>query len=319
MDIKLSIIVPVYNVEEYVEECIKSLLKIPIENKEIIVINDGSTDRSIEIINNLKNKSIIIINEVNKGLSAARNTGLKYANGEYILFIDSDDYIISPQVVDKMVNVAIKNRCDIVSGNGYVFFNESKKFPIHKNIESVVNKRMNGKEYLKYFIKQNSFKPMVWLNIYKKSFIEDNKFIFKDGKYHEDIEWTIKVLLKAKNVVSLDNIFYIYRQREGSITRGRDFTKHSIDLIEICFECMDLVKYESDVELKTLVQDEMMDTMFWAIMRARKKNKNFFKEEILKNIPYDRCKNRKNKVKYGIFKVSKNLAYFINSIVLFVK
>lgn len=116
---KLSIIVPVYNVEKYIKECIDSLLKVPLDDMEIIVVNDGTKDKSIELLSCYTDERIKIIHRVNGGLSSARNTGLDEAKGEYILFIDSDDFIINQDSIINMINIAEKNKCDVIIGNGY--------------------------------------------------------------------------------------------------------------------------------------------------------------------------------------------------------
>lgn len=314
MSVKLSIVVPVYNVQEFVKECISSLLEIPIDEKEIIVINDGSTDKSVEIVKSLNSNKIKIINQKNGGLSSARNTGLIEAKGDYILFIDSDDYIINPENIKEMLYTAVKNDLDIVSGNGYTYYTEENKFKIHSNLNNLNKVVLDGNNYLKECLKNNDFSAVVWLNIYKADFIKQNNFVFKEGIYHEDIEWTIKVLLKANKVMYTDELFYIYRQREGSIMRSKDYTKHAIDMINTCVNNMNIVEEVEDNNLIKLVQDEMLNTIFWAVMRAKKTNKKFFKESILKDIPYNKCNSKKVKFKYLIFKLNKNLAYYMNEL-----
>ena len=115
----LSVVVPVYNVEEYIYECIESILNQDIDGVEIIVINDGSTDNSLKIVKSFNDERIRIIDKENGGLSSARNVGLKEAVGEYVIFIDSDDYLKDKSVLAEMYNLAKKNNSDIVAGNFY--------------------------------------------------------------------------------------------------------------------------------------------------------------------------------------------------------
>lgn len=314
MSIKLSIIVPVYNVEEYVEQCILSLVDIPIQEKEIIVVNDGSTDKSIEKIQYLNLDGVKIVNQKNGGLSSARNTGLKNANGEYVIFIDSDDYIINSIKIKEMIDIGNWNNADVIIGNGYVFFDELKKIKIYNKLQDISNKVITGKDFLKETLNKKNFNAMVWLNIYRRSFLSNNNFLFKEGVYHEDIEWTIKVMLVAKNVVYLDALFYMYRQREGSIMRARDYTKHSKDMIDICINNIKLIDKENDNSLKNLINDEMLDTIFWAIMRAQKTNKNFIKEQCINKIPQNKANRNITKLKYSILKVNKSLAFWLNEL-----
>lgn len=125
--IKLSIVVPVYNVEKYIERCLKSLCELNIEN-EIIVVNDGSIDSSVQIVEKFKekyiNENIIIVNQENKGLSGARNTGIRKANGEYISFIDSDDFV-DTEKYKEIINKTIENNLDVGLGNGIYYYEKN--------------------------------------------------------------------------------------------------------------------------------------------------------------------------------------------------
>lgn len=314
MDINLSIIVPVYNVEDYIIECVKSLLEVPIEKKEIIIINDGSTDSSINKLLELNSSCIKIINQKNSGLSAARNTGLNNAKGEYILFIDSDDFIINSQSIAEMLYTAQKNNLDVITGNGYVYYSQYNKYPIFKDMDNLDNLLMDGKMFLKESIQRKSFKAMVWLNIYKNSFIKDNNFEFLQGYYHEDIDWTVKIMLKAEKVIYINKLFYMYRQRDGSIMQSKDYTKNAKDMIEICLNNIRLIDMEKDEDLKTLICDEMLDTIFWVIMKAQKSNCNFMYSISINEIPYKKSGNAKTKLKFCLFKRNKYIAYWLNNV-----
>jgi len=314
MNIDLSIIVPVYNVEDYIEECITSLLEIPIRNKEIIVVNDGSTDSSIDRVLKIDSEYIKVINQENAGLSAARNTGIKNANGDYILFIDSDDFIVSSKKIEIMLNTAKENNLDIILGNGYVYYSDTNKTPIFKDMKQLKNKVMDGKSYLKESIKISEFQAMVWLSIYKNSFIKENNFEFLEGYYHEDIDWTIKLMLKSKRVMYSNELFYIYRQRDGSIMKSKDYSKNARDMIEICLNNINRVEAINDDELRRCIYDEMLNTIFWVIMKAQGSNKNFIEEISVKSIPYKKANSKKTKLKFWLLAKNVRLAYSLNNI-----
>jgi glycosyltransferase involved in cell wall biosynthesis len=214
MDNKISIIVPVYNVEQYVKECIESLLKINLP-KEIIVVNDGSKDGSMEIVQKMQvsNKDVIFIyNKENGGLSSARNHGLDQATGDIISFIDSDDWV-DPIAFEKMYHEMIF--CDLDMIQGFLLWVED----LSKTIVSKVSKKdmyvqeiVSGKEFIKY-----KHRSETCVYFYKKKYLDIHKFRFVEGIIHEDEIFTIEALYKTEKIKAIDVDFYYYRQREGSI------------------------------------------------------------------------------------------------------
>lgn len=172
--IELSIIVPIYNVEKYLEECLESIYKIKNIKKEVILINDGSKDKSLDIAKKFKKKykeETILIDNENKGLSETRNIGINLAKGNYLWFIDSDDKII-PNL--EQVFLKLKgNKYDVLYMNGYFFPNMLKIY------ENTISKDYNlGRDYLVDLIKsKKSINTGVWKNLYKTEFIKKIKFI----------------------------------------------------------------------------------------------------------------------------------------------
>ena len=160
---KLSIIVPVYNVEKYIEKCLNSLCNLETEN-EIIIVNDGSTDSSLKIVEEFKknhdNENIIIISQENKGLSEARNTGLRKAKGEYVSFIDSDDFV-DKKLYEMMIKEVIKDKVDYGIGKySYCYENTDKKQYNDNEIKEIIGKFQSnplkkGKEWLKILKKED--------------------------------------------------------------------------------------------------------------------------------------------------------------------
>lgn len=220
---KLSIIVPVYNVADYLAKCLDSLLvqDLPQNEYEIIVVNDGSTDNSGEIAQQYADKyaNITLINQSNQGLSGARNTGIKHANGEYIQFVDSDDYLeenvlggLMKQVEDDDLNV-LRFNYENVNENGEII--NPNKDP--KHFVDFSNEVVDGLTFL-----NNKLGPACYAVqfIIKKELLIDNNIIFKSGIYFEDVEWTPRMLLKAGRVASTGAVVYYYLVREGSITKA---------------------------------------------------------------------------------------------------
>lgn len=207
---KLSIIVPVYNVEAYIKKCIESLLTQDIDDYEILIINDGSTDSSIDILNSYysKNTNIRIINQENQGQSIARNNGISIAKGKYIMFVDSDDYI-KENCLGRLLNYAEKNCLDILAYNyaiekrGEVSFIERNK--VYDNFLSPEDFLCNGLTMLP-----------VWFCLFKKELFVENKLYFKEKVYHEDLLLMFQLVFSAKKMMMTDQLVYYYVKRENS-------------------------------------------------------------------------------------------------------
>lgn len=218
----LSFIVPVYNVEAYLKICVDSLLRqdLPSDDYEIILVDDGSTDNSGTICDAYAKSigRIRVIHQDNRGLSAARNAGVRIANGKYLQFVDSDDFLI-PNTIGGLVHLMETKDLDILRFNyqnvdymGRVF--ESNKMPkkfvdysseIHDG-EVFLNERLGTACYAVQFI-------------IRSSLLTQPGNDFKEGIFFEDVEWTPRIILQAKRVTSSDRIVYNYRYREDSITR----------------------------------------------------------------------------------------------------
>ncbi len=216
---KISVIVPLYNTECYIEECLKSVLIQDIDF-ELIVIDDGSTDTSYDIVKKISRKDsrVILINQENQGVSKTRNKGLEVATGDYIAFLDCDDWILQGSL-KILYQEAHNNKADLVMGNTLFFYSTTKIvqryiLPVH-----FFDYTFEGELLFCELMGTSSYVPMVYNYIYKRSFLEKNNFRFKEVK-HEDEIWTLQVMCKARICRVIDLPFYYYRQREGSIMRG---------------------------------------------------------------------------------------------------
>lgn len=215
--IKISVIVPVYNVEKYIDKCLKSLVNQTLKDIEIIVVNDGSPDNSQKIIDTYtkKYKNVKSYIKKNGGISDARNYGLKYAKGEYISFVDSDDYI-DLTMMEKLYNKAIEGSYDIVECNLHIVDDSGKltKDVCHTLAEDVYT----DDQLKKYMINMYT---SVWNKIYKKTLF-DNEIRFKKGVWFEDVEFLYKLIPYVKTIGFVNEKLYYYVQREGSITKTFD-------------------------------------------------------------------------------------------------
>lgn len=225
---KLSIIVPVYNVENYIRKCIKSIINQTLKDIEIIVVNDGSTDSSIEKIVDLieKNNNIKILNKKNGGLSSARNEGLKIAKGEYVAFVDSDDWI-AKDMYEKLYNLACENNADIVQCDYINAYSEDDYIKVDN--KEYINK-YTGEQVLHHLYDERFIKTVVvWNKIYRRNLFDN--ISFPEGKLHEDEFTTYKLIHKSKNIINTSLAMYFYRQREGSIMTSK-FNVQKLDAIE---------------------------------------------------------------------------------------
>lgn len=208
---KVSIIVPVYNVEEYLDKCLNSLVNQTLKDIEIIVVNDGTRDNSQDIIDKYKEKYPKLIKAYKKengGLSSARNYGLDKASGEYISFIDSDDYI-DINMMKEMYNKAHDNNFDVVVCDmEYIYKNYTKV------VSSLIDIDLKDKEEIKKHM--INIYPAACNKIYKKNIIKDLKF--KEGVWYEDVEFTYRLLPLINSIGTIKKPFYKYLQRENAIT-----------------------------------------------------------------------------------------------------
>lgn len=244
----VTIIVPIYNVEKYLKECIESIINQTYKNLEIILVNDGSTDDSLKICMNYKKKDnrIVIINKTNGGLSDARNKGIDAANGKYICFVDSDDYI-SSAYVELLYNEARKNNTDIVLC-GIKYVNDEKK--ILSEYAYKKNFVKSGKELLIDYYQENGVEVIVaWNKLYKRELF--NTYRYNVGKIHEDEFLTYKILYNLDKVSIISDKLYYYRKNDTSIV-NKKFNLKRLDLLEALENRMRFFKEKSENKLYIL-------------------------------------------------------------------
>ena len=212
---KLSIIVPVYNVEKYLDKCLERILNSTYKDFELIVINDGTKDNSEQIItkyldNEEYKDKITYISKENSGLSDTRNLGMSKAKGEYIAFVDSDDYI-ETNMYETMMNKALEKDYDIVVSDVKLVYEDSDK---EKIISSAYEKDLFNKDEIKQTML--TYYPVVWNKIYKKSLLEGIEF--SKGVWYEDMEFNLKVYPRINSIGVVKEPLYNYLQRGNSIT-----------------------------------------------------------------------------------------------------
>ena len=238
MKAKVSVIVPVYNTELYLEECLESIINQTFKELEIILVNDGSTDRSLEIIERyaLKYNRIIVLNQPNCGVSAARNAGIDKSSGKYLLFVDSDDTIVADAIEvlygeagekGEAGEMGEKGGVDIVIGNTLFLYPDGRKsansvFSRGKTIDNGLVR--TGEEAYQELMKHDKYPPLTWLYFIRRDVVITNQLYFQTGIINEDEIWCLKAILSAKRVLLLDFNYYLYRQREGSIMHSDNYS-----------------------------------------------------------------------------------------------
>lgn len=229
-EILLSIIIPVYNVELYLKDCLDSIfVHQKISHKiEVIAVNDGSTDRSGEILNKFKEEhDFILFDQENKGLSCARNSGIKIAKGKYLLFIDSDDYFL-PDALDQLLSYLAGTDADLIEFN-YKVLNPADLRPKLKYKNPPISSG-SGQEIFCSWERSGFYRPVVWTKAVSRKMIVLNQLYFCPGIYHEDEEWSPRIFAYAGRVCYLPLLLYVYRIREGS-TMSKKTEKHYMDML----------------------------------------------------------------------------------------
>lgn len=253
--IKLSFIVPIYNMENYLEECVESILLQNVEQSEIILVDDGSMDASVSLCDKYEKQygNIKVIHKVNGGISSARNRGLSVAQGEYICFVDSDDFFKS-EFANDFLEICEKENLDIIRGWYGIYEEDTKTYQQHLFPEiSYINKTLSGYEFLKKSVLEHANEVVPWLGFFKRDYLVKNKLVFPEGiAYEEDQLFFLEALIcnKECRVYQSDIEFYSYRKRQGSATKTPKFKQIEDILYVVEKETRLLDKYQLPKDIK---------------------------------------------------------------------
>ena len=295
MEKKISVIIPVYNVEKYLRECLDSVADQSLKDIEIICVNDGSTDSSRDILLEFKEKDsrFIVLDKQNGGLSSARNAGFAAAKGTYILFLDSDDILKGVSALEKLYERAEKDRLDDLFYDADVFFeNESIKLD-NKNYINYYKRRgeypgvIEGKELFVAFQENRDYKPHACLQLLRRAFLSENHILFTEGYVHEDHMFTAKCITFAKRAGYLAEAFYGRRIRENSIMTVKRKVESICSLFYAVKEMLDFantnVVEENDSFRKCFY--ERIFTMLEQQFKMYQTQDEEERKEVLKRIP----------------------------------
>lgn len=297
---KYSIIIPVYNVEEYLDRCLKSILNQTYSNYEVIIVNDGSPDNSDNIIKSYEkeDKRFKGYKKVNGGLSDARNYGLKYATGDYLIFIDADDYIEN-NYLEKVNDVLEKNKDIDVLKFKIKLVDEGENLI---RMENGLNKE--GVTSFEELVKLEFLEP-AWSYVYKLSFWKENNFTYLKGMIHEDFGLTPEILMKANKIYYLNSYLYNYVQRNGSIMSSNNKEKLHKKAYDMLYQYDRLIKinYNKDTKVyKSFLANALISKTNTLDKDEQKKYKEELrKRKVIDNLIDDTLKRKIKKIIYKIF------------------
>lgn len=284
----ISVIVPIYKVENYLKKCIDSIVNQTYKNIEILLIDDGSPDNCGIICDEYakKDERIKVIHKENGGLSDARNYGIEASTGDYIIFIDSDDYV-SESMCENLLICALENNADIVSCNFKEIYVDNNKEKINKqSIKESLEVYTNLEVIYKYFFDYTVDINVVWNKLYKRElFFKRESIRFPKGKLHEDDYTICKLYYYANKIVIINDVLYYYIRRCDSIT-GNFSDINILDKIDAIIEHYNFAK-NKETKLKYIIQAKGIDYYkdYLCIKSSKKINKkiNDYRKCILKN------------------------------------
>ena len=301
---RFSIIVPIYNVELYLEQCLESLRTQDYSDYEVICVNDGSTDSSREILTAWETRmpQMRVIDRSNGGLSAARNTGLQAATGDYVVFVDSDDWVEA-----SMLSTLAK----VTDGNDMVCF--ACRRTDNNAHDTLQPEQSGGWEYYNRHALEHREVAFVcvWQRCYRRGFLIENNLCFREGILHEDNEFTPRACLKAKKVTVIPDVLYNYRVRPGSIMTTRGM-KSKESLILIGNDLSEMFGQETGIN-KTIVYRALTQCYQMAFIDNSKEE-----DRHLRRLIDWRCYRRvsrtklRHRIQFMTLKISASLFRFIN-------
>lgn len=294
----ISVVIPVYNVEEYLRECIDSVLKQTYETFEIILVDDGSTDASGAICDEYAKKDarIQVIHQKNQGLSGARNTGCTSANGKYVYFLDSDDWIL-PETLEELLVKAEQESAEAVFFDAYSFADRPEKFQVEQRyLRKHAYETEEGYEVLKKLQDNGEYHSAVPLLFLKRDFLQNHKIQFESGILYEDMLYTYEVYCRAKRVAHVSKAFYQRRYRSNSIMTSRKNAKHYLSAKKVYEKVKEVSgqigKLTDDTARKYVVRCaynalNMYKKLSTAEQKEHKESYDKLKKEIQKERAYD--------------------------------
>ena len=307
---KISVIIPVYNTEKYIEKCLESLAKQTMQDFEVIIVNDGSTDNSKKVIKDyMKNSNLDIkyLEKENGGLASARNYGIEHASGKYISFFDSDDYL--DKDLYKNLEKYMDEDIDLIK---FKMKTVDEKENVIEKLDGPVFDVCTGEEGYKKLCTTDKYMDPACIYLYKRKFFVENNFKYK-LRYHEDFGLTSLIIIQAKTFVSTNVFGYNYLQTEESLSRGKDYKNidRAKDMLAHYDNMMTLIDayYNISDETKDLVKRYYTNSVVLKADTLKGEDKKRYIKEIKDRFMYRNIKpeNLKQKVKRMLLKYNVSL------------
>lgn len=260
-DVLVSFIIPVYNTAEYLRQCLNSILVQTYTNIEIIIVDDGSTDRSPYICDEYakKDSRIVAYHKKNGGLSDARNFGLNHAKGDYIVFLDSDDFWAKDSCLSELIKILNDSPCcEFVGFNMSYYFQESGIYKKWIAYDDTVSGDQTRDDKICWMVHSGTMPMSACSKIIKKSFLEREHIRFKEGIFSEDIPWFLEVLNKCENFKLVNEYIYVYRQGVKNSITSTFNTKKFQDLFDIVKNGL---KYIEEASFGVVTKDALFSFM----------------------------------------------------------
>lgn len=308
--IKVSVVIPVYNVIDYLDACIRSVAEQSLREIEIILIDDGSDDGSFEKCEELArgDQRISVFRQEHLRASAARNNGIRRARGEYVMFVDSDDTIL-PGALETLWNAAHTDALDVVRASLLVVDeNGARKDARRSRISTEI---MSGDAFFCHVVAQNAYSCSVVLGLYRRSMIEENKLYFLEGHAFEDELWTPCMLLAAARVRYMDLYFYNHVMRQGSVMHTRDTDRMGRDLVTIA-RAMAQVEGVPD-GVKRVWYDNVLGKYFSGFCIGRM-YRPAFRDIVSKGFPIPYARGLKNRVRTLVYLLNYRAFVWMNTL-----
>lgn len=275
---KFSIIIPVYNVEKYLKKCLDGVFNQTYKDYEVIVVNDGTKDNSMDIV---KDYNVKVINQKNQGLSAARNAGVKKAIGDYLIFLDSDDYWEKDLL--KELSKSLKNNSDLVRFQINEVYEDGRVIPYQE--ESFTN--LSGPDAFKRIVKYHFVENACIYAIKRKYYVE-NKFEFRKDTLHEDFGLIPLVIMKAKRVNSINYLGYNYLQRQGSIMSNKNYEKTKKKVADMYLHYNYLIEEINKLDVDTTIfKSFVANSLILKITELNYKDYKFYLNKLKKEKVFD--------------------------------
>lgn len=280
--IKVSVVIPVYNAEKYIGECLESIVSQSLQQIEIICVNDGSTDGSMDILEAFSGKyeKIKIFNQKNTGTSFSRNRGLRVAKGKYIYFMDCDDMLL-PGALERLYDLAECKKLDMLLFNAMVKY-ENKKLKEQYHFDEYFEKvkdydGVKNGQYLFCEMWENAeYDDCVWSRFVKKSFLEDNKILFYEGIRYSDSIYSLICHIRAKRTYYIAEKYYVYRIREESMMTSKMSKNHLYSLVVVYHEILKVLYTE---KLDKRMEAAIGELLFATVTQIKNVNLELQKEQ----------------------------------------